>query len=66
MTEAQKEEIYAALAGDEFARWAREVLLSCARELRGERGEENDGGGWRMEDGEPGTWPRERRMLPIL
>ena len=44
MTAARKEEIYAALAGGEFARWAREVLLRCARELSVERREENDGG----------------------
>jgi hypothetical protein len=42
VTARQKELIYAALAGDEFARWAREVLLRSAAELRG--GKEEDGG----------------------
>jgi hypothetical protein len=32
VTAGQKELIYAALAGDEFARWAREVLMRAAAE----------------------------------
>ena len=31
----QKELIYSALAGDEFARWARDVLIRAADERRG-------------------------------
>ena len=38
VTAGQKELIYAALAGDEFARWAREVLLQAADELRSQSG----------------------------
>ena len=34
VTARQKELIYSALAGDEFARWAREVLIRAAEELR--------------------------------
>jgi hypothetical protein len=36
VTRQQKEQIYAALGGVEFAGWARETLLRAARELRGE------------------------------
>ncbi|HEY3966533.1 MAG TPA: hypothetical protein VGM05_18365 [Planctomycetaceae bacterium] len=54
VTAGQKELIYAALAGDEFARWPREVLMRAAaerqrdspaanREWRGESGEEKGG-----------------------
>jgi len=43
VTPRQKEMIYAALRGEEFARWARDVLLRSAREEMGERREETDG-----------------------
>lgn len=35
VTARQKEMIYSALAGEEFARWAREVLLRAAGEMSG-------------------------------
>ena len=45
VTMRQKELIYAALAGEEFARWARDVLLRAAGELGGGTGgTEEDGG----------------------
>jgi hypothetical protein len=47
VTTRQKELIYAALAGEEFARWARDVLLRAAGEMAGKaRGGETS----RMED----------------
>jgi len=54
VTPREKELIYAALAGDEFARWARDVLLRSAREL----------GGGTEEDGEPRTGTDSKRIGP--
>ncbi len=47
VTMRQKELIYAALAGEEFARWARDVLIQAAEGLRGGAGGTEEGRGYR-------------------